>query len=142
MADEINLRVAAKAAIVHKDKVLILREAKTYKDGTNIGKYGLPGGRINPAESFFDALAREIKEETGLKVEVVKPVHVGEWWPNIKGQKNHIVAVFVLCNSRTDEVVLSDEHDSYVWVDAKTLPEFSMVEPDRSVAEQAVRDEY
>lgn len=142
MASEINLRVAAKAAIMYKNKVLILREAITYDEGTNIGKYGLPGGRINPAESFFDALAREIKEETGLRVEVVKPVHVGEWWPNIKGQKNHIVAVFVLCKSQTDEIELSDEHDSYEWVDARTLPEFSMVEPDRSVAEQVLSDEY
>jgi len=117
-----------------------LREAGTYDEGTNIGKYGLPGGRINPEESFYDALAREIKEETGLKVGVVKPVHVGEWWPNIKGQKNHIVAVFVLCNSLTDEVVLSTEHDSYEWVDAKTLPEFTMVEPDRTVAEQVLQN--
>lgn len=137
---DINLRVAAKAAIIYKNKVLILREANTYKDGTNIGKYGLVGGRINPEESFFDALARETKEETGLKVELVKPVYVGEWWPNIKGQKNHIVAVFVLCNSKTDKVILSEEHDSYEWVDAKTLPEFSMVEPDRTVAEQVLSD--
>jgi 8-oxo-dGTP diphosphatase len=137
---DINLRVAAKAAIIYKNKVLILREANTYKDGTNIGKYGLVGGRINPEESFFDALERETKEETGLKVETIKPVYVGEWWPNIKGQKNHIVAVFVLCESKTDKVVLSEEHDSYEWVDAKLLSKFSMVEPDRTVAEQVLND--
>ena len=138
---DINLRVAAKAAILYKNKVLILREANTYKDGTNIGKYGLVGGRINPEESFFDALEREILEETGLKVETSKPVHVGEWWPNIKGQKNHIVAVFVLCNSTTDKIVLSEEHDDYKWVDAKTLPKFSMVEPDRTVVEQVLTEQ-
>ena len=137
---DVNLRVAAKAAIFYKNKVLILREANTYKDGTNIGKYGLVGGRVNPEESFFDALAREVKEETGLKVDVVKPVYVGEWWPNIKGQKSHIVAVFVLCNAHTNKVVLSDEHDDYKWVDAKKLPEFSMVEPDRTVTEQVLNE--
>ncbi len=138
MAQAVNLRVAAKAAIMHHGKVLILREANSYEEGTNIGKFGLPGGRINAEETFFDALAREVKEETGLKVEAVKPVYVGEWWPEIKGQKNHIVAVFVLCNSRTDEVVLSDEHDSYEWVSAKTLSNFTMVEPDLTVAEQVL----
>lgn len=135
---DVNLRVAAKAAIVHKGKVLILREAGTYDEGTNIGKYGLPGGRINPEESFYDALDREVEEETGLKVKPIKPIHVGEWWPEIKGNKNHIVAVFVLCESDTDEVVLSEEHDSYEWLDAKTLPKYSVVEPDRTVAEQVL----
>lgn len=137
---EVNLRVAAKAAILHNGKILILREANTYDEGTNIGKYGLPGGRINPEESFFVALAREVKEETGLSVEVIKPVQVGEWWPEIKGQKNHIVAVFVECMADTNEVVLSEEHDSYEWVDSKRLSLFGMVEPDRTVAEQVLQD--
>ena len=55
---EINLRVAAKAVIVKDGKVLILREASTYTEGTNIGKWGSPGGRIEASESFFDGLRR------------------------------------------------------------------------------------
>lgn len=137
---EVNLRVAAKAVIVYQDSVLVLREAGTYEEGTNIGKYGLPGGRINPDESFYDALNREVQEETGLKVKPIRPLHVGEWWPDIKGQKNHIVAVFMLCESNTDEVVLSEEHDSYEWVDLVSLLKFSMVEPDRTVTEQVLQN--
>ena len=46
MTDMIQ-RVAMKAVIVKDGKVLLLREAKTYKDGTNIGRFHMPGGRLD-----------------------------------------------------------------------------------------------
>ena len=109
---------------------MILREATTYSEGSQTGKYGLPGGRIEANESFFDALAREVKEETGLTIKSLRPLHIGEWWPVISRTKNHIVAMFVLCASKTNKVVLSEEHDEYQWVDKDTYQKFNIVQPD------------
>lgn len=131
---EVLLRVAVKAVITHKDKVLIVREAKTYLEGSQFGKYGLPGGRIEPNESFYDALEREVKEEVGLSIKHIRPVHMGEWWPEIKGVKNHIVAMFILCESESDKIMLSDEHDSYEWIDLEGLKKRNVMEPDRTAA--------
>ena len=45
---EVILKVAAKAVIMNAEgKILIVREADTYEEGTKIGKWGLPGGRID-----------------------------------------------------------------------------------------------
>lgn len=47
MADTDNpvLRVAAKALIVNDDgQLLVLREADTYEEGTNIGRWSIPVG--------------------------------------------------------------------------------------------------
>ncbi|HSX16682.1 MAG TPA: NUDIX hydrolase [Patescibacteria group bacterium] len=112
-------QIAAKAVIVNDEgKVLVLREAATYKDGTNVGKYHVPGGRLDPGEAFLDGLAREIKEETGLTAEPLYPLHVDEWRPVIHDVPHHIIAVFMLCKLKgSGDAVVSDEHDEAEWID-------------------------
>ena len=133
---DIVLRVAAKAVIVKDGKVLLLREAATYGDGTQRGRYHMPGGRIEPGEQFEEALRREAREETGLEIEIKDPIFVGEWRPVIKGTPNQIVGIFFVCTPKTDEVVLSSEHDEYQWVDAKTADDFDVMDPEDKVLEK------
>lgn len=134
MADY-NQRVACKAVIVKDGKVLVVREASTYEEGTNIGRYEVPGGRINPGEPFLDGLRREVLEETGLQVEIGKPLYVGEWFPVIKDVPNHIVAIFFVCKPLTDEITLSEEHDDYRWVDEATMQSLDIMSPEDTVLE-------
>ena len=75
---QIIQRMATKALIVNDEgQMLILREASTYEEGTNVGLYHLPGGRLNPGEAFSDGLKREVDEETGLQVEMVNLFTLG-----------------------------------------------------------------
>lgn len=128
------LKVAAKAVIVNdKGKVLILREAKTYADGTNIGRYQLPGGRLNPGESYEEGLHREIPEETRLKVEPLYPLYVGEWHPVIKGVPHQIIAIYTVCKAKGSEVALSAEHDDYAWIDPQDHTGYDIVDPEDKV---------
>lgn len=127
----IVLQVAAKAAIVNSSgEVLIVREASSGKNNTKVGLYGLVGGRLNPGESFIDGLKREIMEETGLQVEVGDPLYVGEWHPVIRGVEHQIIAVFVRCTSLNEDVQLSEEHDSYKWINPADRKNHKIVEPD------------
>lgn len=113
---EIVQQVAMKGVVVRDGKVLLLREAATYGDGTNKGRYHMPGGRIEPGENFEAALRREVREETGLEIDIHEPIYIGEWRPVIRGVPHQIVAMFMVCTSRVGEVVLSTEHDEYRWV--------------------------
>jgi len=133
--EEVRQRIACKAVIQYKSKVLILREASTYADGTNVGRYHLPGGRIEPGEPYLDGLAREIFEETGLQVAAGKPMFVGEWFPVIRGEQNQIVAIFFACIAQTDQVRLSSEHDDYQWIDPKTYRDYDLMKPEDRVFE-------
>ena len=134
---EVVLRVAAKAVITRGDgKVLVVREAGTYDEGTKIGKYGIPGGRLNPGESYEDGLRREVEEETGLKIEPLYPLYVGEWRPEIKGVPHQIVAIFTVCKAKTTDVKLSDEHDDFKWINPGHPKGVSFMEPDDEVIER------
>jgi 8-oxo-dGTP diphosphatase len=137
---DIQLRVAAKAVILNdKNEVLIVREGETYVDGTKVGQYGLPGGRLDLGEAFNDGLRREAKEETGLTVEPLYPLFVGEWRPVIRDVPHQIIAIFVVCRAVDGKVVLSEEHDHYKWIQPKTHPKYHMMEPDDEVLDALVK---
>lgn len=111
-----KLFIATKAFIVNNGKVLVLRESTQYSDGSNAGRFDVPGGRLKPGEHFEEALKREVKEETGLEVTIGKPVYVGEWRPTVKGEHWQIVGVFFLCESAATDVTLSEDHVEALWI--------------------------
>jgi ADP-ribose pyrophosphatase YjhB (NUDIX family) len=61
-----RVRVGA-AAIVRDSRGWILLEKRS-----DCGLWGLPGGRIEPGESVTEAAVREVKEETGLNIEITQ----------------------------------------------------------------------
>jgi 8-oxo-dGTP pyrophosphatase MutT (NUDIX family) len=133
---EIIQRVAAKAVIVNdKDQVLILREAATYGEGTQRGRYHMPGGRLEPGETLEVALSREVLEETGLEIDIGFPVYAGEWRPILKGIQNQIIGIFIQCKPKSDIVVLSSEHDEFYWVGSDNYRDFDIMDPEDKVLE-------
>lgn len=88
-----NLKVVVGAVIGNKkknpDKFLIIKRGnKPYKD-----MWSIPGGKVNFGEHMIDALKREIKEETGLEIEVVK--HICTFDEILKDQKEKLTHHFV-----------------------------------------------
>jgi len=57
---------AASSLIVNEGKILFIQRAK--KPGK--GKWGFPGGSLKERETSLQAIKREIKEETGLDIEI------------------------------------------------------------------------
>ncbi len=121
-----TLFVATKAIIVRDGKVLLLQESSAYADGTNAGKWDLPGGRLSPDEPFREALLREVQEETGLDVVVGKCVHVDEWWPQVRGEQWHVVGMFFVCTAQSGDVVLSQDHGACRWVPLAETAQFEL----------------
>jgi 8-oxo-dGTP diphosphatase len=136
MKQKVQQRIAMKAVIVKDDKVLIIREAETYGDGTQIGRYHMPGGRIEPGEHFEKALRREVREETGLEIEIDYPLYIGEWHPVIKGVPHQIIAVFSVCTPKSSRVTLSNEHDDYQWIEPKKRKDFDIMDPEDKVLDR------
>jgi 8-oxo-dGTP pyrophosphatase MutT (NUDIX family) len=126
------LQIAAKALLINKQgKLLILRESASHDTNTQAGHWQLPGGRVEPGESFFEGLSREVLEETGLCCEIGKPILVGEWHPVITGQ---IIGVFMQASVTSGKARLSDEHDELCWIDPKDWADYDIIVPDKDAA--------
>ncbi|MBI2148760.1 NUDIX domain-containing protein, partial [Candidatus Woesearchaeota archaeon] len=59
--------VAMKAVILNdKNEILIIQESSKDPSRSHVGKWDVPGGRLNFGEDPFEGLRREVKEETNL----------------------------------------------------------------------------
>jgi hypothetical protein len=61
------------------------------------------------------------------------PIYVGEWHPIIKDIPHQIIAIFTVCKAKTTDVKLSEEHDSYEWIDPGDVKKFNFMPPDDQV---------
>jgi predicted house-cleaning noncanonical NTP pyrophosphatase (MazG superfamily)/8-oxo-dGTP pyrophosphatase MutT (NUDIX family) len=118
-----TFRMAAKAFIENEEgEILVLKESGEYEEGSHGEEWQIPGGRIEPGERHDEALRREVEEETGLEIDIADPVTMGEWRPEIKGDRFQIVAVFFHSRKTGGEVKLSHEHSGFRWIDPKDPP--------------------
>ena len=119
--------VAMKAFVEYNGKILLLREGAK---SPSAGKFGVPGGRVEPGEHFLDCLHRELIEETGLNIEIEKPFFVGEWRPVVRGEQWHIVGTFFSCKASSMNVTLDSEHDRFVWINPLEYKKFAIMPPE------------
>ncbi|MBX9946214.1 MAG: NUDIX hydrolase [Reyranella sp.] len=98
--------ISVKAVLIHERRVLLLLNERD--------EWDLPGGRPEAGEDHRAALVREVREETGLAVEVgaLLDEHVFEVLP-----QRHVRIVAYACTVQGDgDVTLSDEHLEVRWV--------------------------
>jgi len=127
MAD-IRQFIATKAFILRDGKVLIIRESPKYSDGSNASRYDFPGGRLTPGEHFIDALKREVKEETGLTIQIKRPISVDEWRPVVRGEQWQIVVTFFECATEDSVVTLSNDHDHFEWINPREYENYPIID--------------
>ena len=126
--ENVKLFVATKAVIEYQGKVLVLRESSKYTDGSQAGRYDVVGGRVTPGEPFNKSLEREVREETGLSVKIGEPFFVNESWPVVRGEQWQIVRIFFKYTADAEAVTLSEDHDTYRWIDPKEYATAGLIE--------------
>lgn len=106
--------IAAGALILNDRGEVLLVKSFKWKN-----KFALPGGHIEAGEMIEEALKREIKEETGLDIELLKFLLLQQavFSPDF-AKKKHFIFIDYLCKTKTDKVKLdNDELQDYIWIE-------------------------
>jgi 8-oxo-dGTP diphosphatase len=109
---ETNFRVAVKAFITNNGKLLLLKRRSN--DVHKPGVWDIPGGRLEVGEDPYEGLHRELKEEAGAEGQILLPIDVHHF---VRDDGQKITMLIFLCKLNSEEVILSEEHEEYKWVD-------------------------
>jgi len=98
------------AIIFDDDKRVLLCHRRDYD------LWNLPGGGLEKDESPWAGAIREVKEETGLDVEVIRLAGVYS-----KPEKDEIIFSFI-CTVVSGKITLSDESDRVEYFEVDKIP--------------------
>ena len=126
---------AVAAVIIDEGKILLIkRGAEPSK-----GKWSIPGGRLEWSETLVEALKREVREETGLEIEVGKVAGVFDLIikpPNanhitLNSQRStlnvyHYVLIDYLARAVGGTLAPGDDADDARWVPISSLDEYEL----------------
>jgi 8-oxo-dGTP diphosphatase len=122
-----EVRIAVSAVIRSNAKILLLRRSK--RDKQNPSRWDLPGGRLEFGENPYEAVKRELKEETSLSADEILLGDIINH--QYKGRKviSQTVQILFLTNviGELDVKLKKTEHTDFKWFDRSELESADLV---------------
>ena len=106
-------KLAAIAVVIHEDRVLLVRRKKE----PDAGRWGFPGGHVDPGETALAAAVRELAEETSVRavperyltnLDIIVHDDAG-------ALRFHFLLAAVLCRYQSGAPVADDDVSDAAW---------------------------
>src|SRR5258708_14731211 len=104
--------VSIKGVILHQGKVVLLKNERD--------EWELPGGKLELGEEPESCVAREIREELGLEVDVARLLDT--WVYHIRDGVDVLIVTYGCAPKAFDEVTRSPEHKAVGWFGLSEAP--------------------
>ncbi|MFH1785388.1 MAG: NUDIX hydrolase [Candidatus Micrarchaeota archaeon] len=106
---------ACDMVLIENGKVLLIKRGKEpFK-----GEWAVPGGRIEDNETAEECAKREMKEETGIDIEIIKLIGL---YSDPKRDPRGIIVGAFLVKEINGELKAGDDADEAQWYDLSNLP--------------------
>jgi len=117
-------KIVVAGVLINDNKVLIIQRAE---NDSFPGLWEIPSGGREPLEKTTEGVKREVKEETGLDVEVDSPVGVFDFTNEREDAIRDATQIsFLVKPVGKLEVKLSNEHQAFAWVTKEELDNYNL----------------
>jgi ADP-ribose pyrophosphatase YjhB (NUDIX family) len=115
---------AVGAIVLHEGKLLLVKRDREPARG----RWSLPGGRVMLGESLTEAVVREVREETGVDVDVDGLCGLAEWISrgDDTAVDHHYVIIDYYATARSTTLTPGDDAADARWVSMAELPEYEL----------------
>jgi len=128
--------VGVGGVLVHQGRVLLVRRGKE----PLYGRWVVPGGTVELGEPLDEALAREMREETGLEVEPLELITVFDRIQRDGGRVlYHYVIVDYLCRWLSGEAQAASDALEVAWAAPHELDRYDLPAKALEVVQDAFR---
>lgn len=112
------IKIAVNLFVMRDGQILLGRR----KGKAGDGQWGLPGGHVDYGELLVDASKRELEEETGLKADELKFLHIVN--DQSEGTTHYVHVDFLIENIKGEPMIKEPERCSeWKWFEFANLPE-------------------
>jgi|WetSurMetagenome_2_1015567.scaffolds.fasta_scaffold622933_1 8-oxo-dGTP diphosphatase len=115
--------LSVKAVILNKSGECLLLK-RSFDSANNPGKWEFPGGKVEGNEKFDEALLREVHEETGLTISLMRVAGSAEY----ELPARRIAYIIMECRPNLGEVKLSKEHLEFTWASPDEIQSLDLAE--------------
>ncbi len=132
-----NQPIPAVSAVVIRDgRVLMIKRANE----PNKGKWSIPGGRLELGETTFEAARREVTEECGIEIKIVRLLNVASTIirDNTGRVMYHYVLIDYLAEYVSGEVIARSDAAEFRWVTREEMTKLDIAGQLRELLEQVM----
>lgn len=108
----------ADVLVFRGDKLLILN--RVGEKGAVSNDWCIPGGHVDPGETFLQAAKRELFEETGIDMSEELLIPVGKYIPKKKGIEIHYFMCYIDPDTPANILVDGEEETGSEWINPRT----------------------